>query len=162
MTREEMSQIFALMLLAWPNAPMLRPDSLEATINLWTFCLPEVDFLTGQMAMIQLCRKCHYPPSIAQMCETAERIQKELEGEIHHALLAMRNPCYTGHGNPNRAARAVALMGGEERLFIPVDEHTARLDIEGFRDAYHQVCQEETRQTIQALYPHDDNPKRLK
>ena len=161
MTRGEMNQLFALIRLAWPNAPMLRPEKLKETISFWTFCLPEVDFLTGQMAMIQLCRTSHYPPSIAQMRETAESIQKELEGEIHNALLAMRNPCYRGHGNPDRAAQAVALMGGEERLLIPVDKDTARFDIEGFRDAYRQVCQEETRQMIRALSPHGDEPKRL-
>lgn len=163
MTREEMSQLFALIRLAWPNAPMLRPDKLKATISLWTLCLPEVDFLTGQMAMIQLCRTSHYPPSIAQMRETAESIQKGIEDEIHHAILAMRNPYYRGFGpgNPNRAARAAALMGGEEGMLVPVDGDTSRYNIEGFRDAYLRVCQEETQQTILALSPHEDEPRRL-
>ena len=90
MTREEMSGIFALMLLAWPNAPMLRPENQEATISLWTLCLPEVDFLTGQMAMIELCRTCHYPPSIAQMREAAEKVKKRIHDKVHANYYILR------------------------------------------------------------------------
>lgn len=161
MTRKEMSEIFALMLLAWPKAPMLRPENLEATINLWTLCLPEVDFLTGQMATIQLCRTCHYPPSIAQMCETAEKVRNELDREISDALLSMRNRHFYGMRNESRSERAIALMGGEERLLIPVDENASRYNVEDFRDAYLQVCREEVSRTVAALYPAGNKTNRL-
>ena len=165
MTRKEMSEIFALMLLAWPNAPMLRPENMEATINLWTLCLPEVDSATGQMAMIQLCRTCHFPPSIAQMREAAEEVQKKLKEEINDAFLFIRHEHYYGKANPDRIERTIAMMGGEEHLLIPIDEHTSRYNFEEFRDTYRQICQMETRQAIgdvqsvQALYPHDNSQK---
>ena len=162
MTIKEMSEIFALMLLAWPNAPMLRPENLEATINLWTLCLPEVDFLTGQMATIQLCRTCHYPPSIAQMCEAAEEVRKELETEISGAMLSMRNQYFYGGYDANRKARAIALMGGEERLWIPINEREAMFNIDDFREAYLRACQEEVNRTVAALYPAESGAKRLR
>lgn len=168
MTRGEMLKVFALMKLAWPKAPMLCPDKLKETVSLWTFCLPEVDFLTGIMATVQLCRTSHYPPSIAQMREAAEECLENLDREIDDAILSMRNEHYFGHVNRDRMERAVALMGGEERLLIPVDENFSRYDIEGFREAYLKVCQEEAqqamralRQSTQTLNPYEDEPQRL-
>lgn len=162
MTRKEMSEIFALMLLAWPKAPMLCLENLESTINLWTLCLPEVDFLTGQMATIQLCRTCHYPPSIAQMCEAAEKVRKELETEISDALLSIRNRYFYGDCNENRKTRAIALIGGEERQWIPINEREARFNIEEFREAYLRACQEEVNRTVAALYPAKSGARRLR
>lgn len=160
MTREEMSEVFALMLLAWPNAPMFREENLEATVSLWTLCLPEVDFPTGVMAAVRLCRTSHYPPSIAQMREEAEGVLNNLEREIGDAVLSMRHRLYCSGGcNPGRIARTVALMGGEERLWIPVDERASRFDIEGFRETYLTVCKEEALQSLPP--PCEDGPKRL-
>ena len=168
MTRDEMLKVFALMKLAWPKAPMFRADKLKATVSLWTLCLPEVDFLTGIMATIQLCRTSHYPPSIAQMNAAAEDIRKNLEREIHDAILSMRNEHYFGKVNRDRIARTVALMGGEKRLLIPIDENTSRYNVEGFRETYLLVCQEEAQQatlalqqTMQAIDSRGDEPQRL-
>lgn len=50
MTRKEMTEIFSVMLLAWPNAEMFKGgvQKLGPTIELWTACLPDVDFWQGQ------------------------------------------------------------------------------------------------------------------
>ena len=59
MTRKEMTEIFSVMLLAWPNAEMFKGgvQKLGPTIELWTACLPDVDFWQGQQAVIKLCRE---------------------------------------------------------------------------------------------------------
>ena len=68
MTNKEMSELFSVMMLAWPNAEMFKGGvaKLAPTIKLWTSCLPEIDFWTGQQALIKLCRVCKYPPTIAE------------------------------------------------------------------------------------------------
>lgn len=162
----EMSELFALMMLAWPNAPMFQPKQpkqMEATVRLWTVCLPDMEFLTGQAAVIQLCRTCKFPPSIAEMGRTEEEIRKGIEDEIHNAVLSLRNGGrYFSNTRPDRITKAVSRIGGEERLWIPINEREARFSIEEFRDAYLQVCQEEISQTVRALYPVENGTKRLK
>ena len=46
MTHKEMSEIFAVMLLAYPNAEVFKGGitKLGPTINLWVTCVPEIDF----------------------------------------------------------------------------------------------------------------------
>lgn len=159
----EMSELFALMMLAWPNAPMFQPKQMEATVRLWTVCLPDMEFLTGQAAVIQLCRTRKFPPSIAEMGETEEGIRKGIEDEIHNAVLSLRNGRrYFSNTRPDRIEKAIARMGGEGRLWIPINEREAMFNIEEFRDAYLQVCQEEVSQTVRALYPAESGTKRLR
>lgn len=71
MTKKEMTEIFSVMLLAWPNAEMFKGGvaKLGPTIELWTDCLSDVDFWLGQQAVIRLCRECKFPPSIAEFKE---------------------------------------------------------------------------------------------
>lgn len=85
MTVKEMGMLFALIRLAWPNAPMFHNGTLDATIRLWTACMPEVDFLTGQMATVQLCRTCKFPPTIAEMLAAATEAQKQIENRVYVA-----------------------------------------------------------------------------
>ena len=56
MTHKEMSEIFAVMLLAYPNAEVFKGGiaKLGPTINLWVTCLPEIDFWTGQQAVVEV------------------------------------------------------------------------------------------------------------
>ena len=71
MTQKEMTELFAIMLLAYPNAEIFKGgiQKLAPTIELWTRCLPEVDYWTGQHAVLKLCRECKYPPTIAAFKE---------------------------------------------------------------------------------------------
>ena len=79
MTHKEMSEIFAVMLLAYPNAEVFKGGiaRLGPTINLWVTCLPEIDFWTGQQAVVKLVRECKFPPTIAEFKEKAEKVQAE-------------------------------------------------------------------------------------
>ena len=80
MTHKEMSEIFAVMLLAYPNAEVFKGGiaKLGPTINLWVTCLPEIDFWTGQQAVVKLVRECKFPPTIAEFKEKAEKVQAEV------------------------------------------------------------------------------------
>ena len=71
MTRAEMTEIFAVLMLAYPNAEMFKAPSSQAlmeklapTITLWATCLADVDFWTGQQAGVRVCRDASSrPPS---------------------------------------------------------------------------------------------------
>lgn len=84
MTAKEMTEIFSVMMLAWPNAEMFRGgiQKLGPTIKLWTACLADVDFWIGQQAVIKLCNECKFPPSIAEFREKARSAQTDLEDKI--------------------------------------------------------------------------------
>lgn len=58
MTGKEMTELFAVMLLAWPNAETFKGGiaKLAPTIKLWVSCTTDVDFWTGQQAVIRLCQ----------------------------------------------------------------------------------------------------------
>ena len=60
MTGKEMTELFAIMLLAWPNAETFKGGipKLAPTIKLWVSCTANVDFWTGQQAVVRLCQ--HY------------------------------------------------------------------------------------------------------
>ena len=74
-----MTELFSVMLLAWPNAEMFKGGvaKLGPTIELWTACLPEVDFWTGRQAVVRLCRTSPFPPSIAEFKRQAEAVDRD-------------------------------------------------------------------------------------
>lgn len=84
MTGKEMSEIFAVMLLAYPNAEVFKGGlaKLKPTIDLWVTCLPDVDFWTGQQAVYKLVRECKYPPTIAEFKEKADKVRAEMHSRI--------------------------------------------------------------------------------
>ena len=71
MTKTEMTEIFSIMMLAWPNHRMFDPGTLKQTVELWAACLSDIDFDLGRQAVIRLCRECKFPPSIAEFREQA-------------------------------------------------------------------------------------------
>ena len=93
MTNKEMSEIFVLMILAWPNAEMFKGgiETLTPTIKLWARCLPDVDFWTGQQALTRLCRVCKFPPTIAEFKEQADVFNKEIESAVTDMVLELRS-----------------------------------------------------------------------
>nr|WP_326184241.1 replicative helicase loader/inhibitor [uncultured Oscillibacter sp.] len=137
MNRAEMTEIFAVLMIAYPNAEMFKaPDQqalkekLAPTITLWTTCLRDIDFWTAQQAVVRVCRTCKFPPTIAEMREAAETVLKEIQGEIDHALLmACQSVRYRREGEtlesvyegfPARTKKAIEAMGGME-AFAPPD-----------------------------------------
>ena len=134
MTHKEMSEIFAVMLLAYPNAEVFKGGiaKLGPTINLWVTCLPEIDFWTGQQAVVKLVRECKFPPTIAEFKEKAEAVQAEVRARIGRAWDAFKlqanlgktpQEFFAGLPADSNTRRAIEMIGGPDRLII-AEEHT--------------------------------------
>lgn len=153
MTRAEMTEIFAVLMLAYPNAEMFRaPDQqalkekLAPTITLWTTCLRDVDFWTAQQAVIRVCRTCKFPPTIAEMREAADRVAADVREEIDRAYLWLRNEiCFLRDGEtlesvyeglPARTKKAIDAMGGMD---VFVQPGSNMLNMRGFEETYERL-----------------------
>ena len=134
MTHKEMSEIFAVMLLAYPNAEVFKGGiaKLGPTINLWVTCLPEIDFWTGQQAVVKLVRECKFPPTIAEFKEKAEKVQAEVRARIDQAWNYLKLDMALGKTPEEAVARlsegadirrVIEAMGGPSRL-IATGERT--------------------------------------
>ena len=134
MTRAEVTEIFAVLMMAYPNAEMFKApdkDSLKAklapTITLWTTCLRDIDFWAAQQAVIRVCQTCKFPPTIAEMREAAEAVLHEIKSEISNAYLMARSELQLARlagrtkeqaleGMPTRTQKVIEAMGGQEIL----------------------------------------------
>lgn len=136
MTKKEVAEIFAVLMIAYPNAEMFRGGSqqeiemkLGPTITLWAACLRDVDFWMGQKAVIKLCQTCKFPPTIAEMREATEAVSEEIKAEINTAYLMARNEVSIYGGDLDKAYAAMSTrtrktidaMGGME-AFAPADK----------------------------------------
>ena len=92
MNKEEMTQVFKVMLLAWPSADMFRGgmQKLEPTIKLWTSCLADIDFWTAQQATYQLCKSSKFPPTIAEFRTESEAFERNLKIKADEAYLQLK------------------------------------------------------------------------
>ncbi|MCM1439188.1 MAG: replicative helicase loader/inhibitor [Roseburia sp.] len=146
MTRKEMTEIFTVMSLAWPNAEMFKGgvERLGPTITLWTSCLPDVDFWTAQQTVVKLCRECKFPPTIAEFKEKAEAVNAEIRQAINEDWNFLTLHRHLDGGieryirelpNGSKAKTVIMAMGGMEALFIE-DDRGRHLNFEGFRDTY--------------------------
>lgn len=154
MTRAEMTEIFAVLMLAYPNAEMFKAPSKQAlmeklapTITLWATCLTDVDFWTGQQAAVRVCRVCKFPPTIAEFREQADAVTRETRVEIETAYLMARSAfClkkYTERSReeileslPPRSKKVIEAMGGID-AFIPPGGHL--FDMRGFEETYERL-----------------------
>lgn len=129
MTRKEVTELFSVMLLAWPNAEMFKggTQKLGPTIELWAKCLPDVDFWTGQQALIRLCQVCKFPPTIAEFREQVESINNSISERISLEWSQIRTELYLGKTpqqlfdelHPESLSRlAMISMGGPENIFL--------------------------------------------
>ncbi len=93
MTGKEMTELFAVMLLAWPNAETFKGGiaKLAPTIKLWVSCTADVDFWTGQQAVIRLCQHCKFPPTIAEFREQVANVNKDIERLTDRVRQELRN-----------------------------------------------------------------------
>lgn len=133
MTRAEMTEIFSVFMLAWPNAETFRASSKEElaaklgpTITLWAACLRDVDYWTAQKATVKLCQSCKFQPTIAEMREAVDAVNREITDEAKRAYMDARNACMTFGAEkayerlPSRSKKVIDAMGGME-VFAPPD-----------------------------------------
>jgi len=151
MTRAEVTEIFAVLMMAYPNAEMFKApdkDSLKAklapTITLWTTCLRDIDFWAAQQAVIRVCQTCKFPPTIAEMREAAETVLHEVKLEISNAYLMARSELQLARlagrtkeqaleGMPTRTQKVIEAMGGID-AFMPPDKKY--FEMERFEQTY--------------------------
>ncbi len=147
MKPSEMSKIFSAMMLAWPNAEVFKGDrrKLKPTIELWTTCLADIDFWTGQQAILRLMRTCKFPPTIAEMRSAAENVSYDMRLEVRDAFLLARNEIYNCKGDLPKAysrlpatIQAVINSMGGMGTFLPKDGDA--FNFPGFETAYKNVA----------------------
>ncbi len=93
MDGKEMTMLFSAMLLAWPNAEAFKGGipKLIPTINLWTSLTSDVDFWTGQQAVIRLCQHCKFPPTIAEFREQVDNVNQDIKSITNRTFQEIRN-----------------------------------------------------------------------
>lgn len=93
MTGKEMTELFAVMLLAWPNAETFKGGiaKLAPTIKLWVSCTADVDFWTGKQAVIRLCQHCKFPPTIAEFREQVDNVNQDIKSITSRTFQEIRN-----------------------------------------------------------------------
>lgn len=118
MTRKETSEIFAVLMLAYPRADMFKGGmaKLGPTIELWTACNVDVDFWTAQQAVIRVCRECKFPPTIAEFREAATAVKDEIEAKADSVFQAIRTAAAIAKSP--EALYASGLIGREGRAVI--------------------------------------------
>ena len=93
MTKKEVTEIFSVLMLAYPRAEMFQGGigKLGPTISLWSRCLEDVDFWTGQQAVIRVCRECTFPPTIAEFRAAAEAVTQDVKNRANGIFSAIRS-----------------------------------------------------------------------
>lgn len=143
MTRKEVTELFSVMLLAWPNAEMFKGgvQKLGPTIELWAKCLPDVDFWTGQQALIRLCQVCKFPPTIAEFREQVEGVNNSIKERTSLEWSLIRMELDMGKTpwqvfdelHPESLSRlAMISMGGPEKII----QECGLLNYYGFEEAF--------------------------
>lgn len=149
MTKKEMTEVFSVMMLAWPNAEIFKGgiQKLGPTINLWVTCLPEVDFWTGQQAVVKLVRECKFPPTVAEFREQVEAVNTEMKHQFNGLFQGIRGADFM-YGSLDAyyrdlpcgcfAKAVIDRMGGLDKLVI-VSEHNGKTstmwDVRGIEEA---------------------------
>jgi hypothetical protein len=136
MTKREMTEIFAAMKLAYPNAEMFKGgiEVLKPTIELWTSCLADVDFWVAQQALVRVCRECKFPPTIAEFKTQVEAASKAFEKDVKQYIRDLRtadfmnslNEYYTQLSPDDPLKKAIDIMGGVSAL-VTTYEHAGEL-----------------------------------
>lgn len=153
MTKVEVSEIFSVMLLAWPSAEMFKGgiSKLGPTIELWARCLSDVDFRVAQRATIRLCKESRFPPTIAEFREASSAVSAELDMalDVHWGAIKWE----LNHGASPRSlygkmadmSRAIVdAMGGPDKLLL----ENGVLNYDGFRQAYLNLVLSEKKRAV--------------
>lgn len=132
MTKAEVTQIFAVLSMAYPSAELFKAPSKEAlekklapTIALWATCLRDVDFWTGQKAAVKVCQNNKFLPSIAEMREAAEEVNREVSNQAKDAfefvcnICALYGPEKAYEQIDRRSKKVIDTMGGMKAFAPP-------------------------------------------
>lgn len=152
MTNKEMTELFSVMLLAWPNAEVFKGgiSKLGPTIKLWTGCTADVDYWTGQQAVIRLCKSNKFPPTIAEFLEQVQGVQAKIKELTDKVFYSIRNAemmygsltaYYDKLPEGCLDRRAVDIMGGVDALTLS-HEHNGKTVYLWNYDGLAKACEE--------------------
>jgi hypothetical protein len=85
-----------------------------------------VDYWTAQKATVKLCQSCKFQPTIAEMREAVDAVNREITDEAKRAYMDARNACMTFGTEkayerlPARSKKVIDAMGGMD-AFAPPD-----------------------------------------
>lgn len=152
MTNKEMAEIFSVMLLAWPSAEVFKGGiaKLGPTIKLWTSCTADVDFWTGQQAVIRLCKTNKFPPTIAEFLEQVKGVREKIKELTNTSFYSIRSAealygsltaYYDKLPEGCLERRAIDLMGGVDALTLS-HEHNGKTVYQWNYDSFARACEE--------------------
>ena len=100
MTEKQMTELFAVMMLAWPGAEMFKGGipKLGPTIELWTARTRDIDFWMGAQAVGRLCDINKFPPTIAEFQEQAANVAAEIRSEVNAVFNDVKIAEHLGEG----------------------------------------------------------------
>lgn len=150
MTTTEMTELFSVMMLAWPNAEMFKGglQKLAPTIKLWTQCLSDISFQRGQQVVIHLCKTSKYPPTISEFRDAAKYVEANMMQAAENAFCMLKglrfvygslNQAYAALPPESLVHRAITAMGGPEKLVISCEPDVSIWNENGFIQAYLSV-----------------------
>ncbi|WP_409969583.1 replicative helicase loader/inhibitor [Bengtsoniella intestinalis] len=149
MTKLETSEIFSLMMIAWPNAEMFRGglSKLDVTITLWHRCLGGTDRWIGQCVAYELCKTNKFPPTIAEFLEKCTELTQFHTYEVYRLLNQVKRGSYMYEDlqefvntlpTSSLLSQLIFAMGGASNLVKPAGDKQ-RWNLEAFEMAYWQT-----------------------
>lgn len=153
MNKVEMTEIFSVMMLAWPNADMFKGgiQKLGPTVAAWTISLSDVTPWVANRAVLKLYREADYPPSPAKFRKAVDDVLSEMRSEIRAAFSQIRTgemyygsleAYYTALRPESRIKTVIDSMGGPDTLVI-TGKKVERWNLQGFEDAYWSLLSDE-------------------
>lgn len=147
MNKKEMVECFGVMMSNgnWENAKMFKGSSekLDATVELWTTCLADIDYWTAQKAVVKLCQECVFPPTIAEFRAKADEVISQYKSECSSLFNQVRNAeilygsleAFYAQLPQGRLKTIITVMGGINALMIKHDDFSC-WNAEEFRETY--------------------------
>ena len=163
MTAKEISEIFTIWALNWPNAEMFQGGvkMLDFRCRIFATQLSDVDYWDGLLGAARSLRVRKYAPNIAEFSEDIAEAKRQMKNEIDSAYLSARNSIVFFHDAgesveqivsrlPERTQTVIRVMGGID-AFLPPDGQYFNMD--GFTRTYEMLLRKRNMLTGEKFKP---------
>ena len=146
MTPKEISEIFTIWALNWPNAELYQggEEMLDLRCKIFAEHLSDVEYWDGLQGAAYSLKTRKFAPNIAEFREDIDTAHRMIMGEINDGYSALRSGCLIAKSLgespddfikrlPKRTQTVLRVMGGLE-AFDPPDSPTFNYD--GFKNTY--------------------------
>lgn len=149
MTRKEITEIFSMMMLAWPNAEMFKggAEKLKPTVMLWSMSFPDLEFSIAQLAVTLLCRENKFPPTIAEFQEKVDKVADIIHEQETEEIIRIRSgdvlygsldEYYRQLPSDSFVREVIHTMGGPTALYRSAGSDNI-WNFEAFRETYEKL-----------------------